>query len=127
MKIFITDIKDKILVREETVSAKKWELDTDEIKFLDGIALYAEFSRAGHEILVDVTVTMHREMVCCRCLDTFKQDDEFSFMLSYDSSECGAELDIDEDIREEVLLNWPMKTLCSDDCKGLDPNTGEKL
>lgn len=127
MKVFITDIKDDIYIAEELIEAKEWDLDTDELKFIGDIGLHAEFSRAGHEIIVDLIVKMRRQMTCCRCLEVFERDDDYAFMLSYDSTDCPYELDINEDIREEILLNWPMKCLCSDDCKGLDPNTGNKI
>lgn len=31
----------------------------------------------------------------------------------------GFDLDVDRLIYEEILVNWPMKVLCSDDCKGI--------
>ncbi|MDD5195443.1 MAG: DUF177 domain-containing protein, partial [Candidatus Omnitrophica bacterium] len=36
-------------------------------------------------------------------------------------------LTVDNDIREEVLLNFPMKVLCKPDCKGLCPGCGANL
>ena len=31
----------------------------------------------------------------------------------------GFDLDVDRLIYEEILVNWPMKVLCNDDCKGI--------
>ena len=36
----------------------------------------------------------------------------------------GAELDVDEPLREELLLAFPKKLLCSEDCPGLCPKCG---
>ena len=37
----------------------------------------------------------------------------------------GNELDIDEQLREEILLCFPQKILCSEDCPGLCPKCGK--
>ena len=37
----------------------------------------------------------------------------------------GKELDVDEQLREEILLCFPQKILCSDDCPGLCPKCGK--
>jgi uncharacterized protein len=39
----------------------------------------------------------------------------------------GAELDIDQIIYDEILINWPMKVLCREDCKGICRKCGTNL
>ncbi|MBO5882931.1 MAG: DUF177 domain-containing protein [Clostridia bacterium] len=39
----------------------------------------------------------------------------------------GIYLDVDEPLREELLLGFPNKLLCSDDCQGLCPKCGKPL
>jgi len=36
-------------------------------------------------------------------------------------------LDVSEDIRAEILLEFPMNLLCSDECRGLCPECGQNL
>ncbi len=40
---------------------------------------------------------------------------------------CGKELDIDEQLREELILSFPSKLLCDEDCPGLCPKCGKPL
>ncbi len=37
----------------------------------------------------------------------------------------GSELDVDEPLREELLLGFPSRLLCSEDCPGLCPHCGK--
>ncbi len=37
----------------------------------------------------------------------------------------GSELDVDEPLCEELMLGFPMRLLCSDDCPGLCPKCGK--
>ena len=37
------------------------------------------------------------------------------------------ELDVDRLIYDEILVNWPTKVLCQEDCKGLCPVCGQNL
>jgi len=37
----------------------------------------------------------------------------------------GSELDVDEALREELMLGFPMRLLCSEDCEGLCPMCGK--
>lgn len=47
-------------------------------------------------------------------------DDYFILLEDY-------QLDLDELFRENILLNFPSRTICSDDCKGLCMNCGADL
>ena len=39
----------------------------------------------------------------------------------------GYHLNVDELINNEILLNWPVKILCREDCKGICPVCGSNL
>ncbi|MFG6368716.1 MAG: DUF177 domain-containing protein [Lachnospiraceae bacterium] len=79
---------------------------------------------------------------CDRCL----RDVDYTFDLSFDSIAVspdyigddlededslefieGYHLNVDELINNELLLNWPMKILCKEDCKGICKICGKNL
>ena len=39
----------------------------------------------------------------------------------------GSNLDVDRLIYDEILVNWPMKVLCREDCKGICRKCGTNL
>ena len=39
----------------------------------------------------------------------------------------GFQLDIDKMVYDEILVNWPMKVLCREDCKGICKKCGTNL
>jgi uncharacterized protein len=53
---------------------------------------------------------------------SLNDDDNDSFILAE-----GSQLELDDIIREDFLLQLPVKFLCSEDCKGLCPNCGKDL
>lgn len=52
--------------------------------------------------------------------DRINELDETDYIIGY-------ELDVDKLIYGEILLNWPMKTLCRDACKGICNHCGMNL
>lgn len=127
MRVEIDRIKDIPLELEEEIDPSEWELDSFDVKFIKKILIKASFVRAGREILVDGTITTHRYITCSRCLKDSEKDTCQKFQLSYDSSLLKDFLEIDSDIREEILLRFPMKVLCKPDCKGLCSGCGVDL
>jgi uncharacterized protein len=127
VKIEVEKIKDKEIELEEDIPASSWDMDSFDIKFVDNIHLNCKFVRIGKEIVVDTQVITHRIITCSRCLEEVGQTVKQNFKLSYNVNECGDYLEIDNDIREEILLDFPMKVLCHQDCKGLCPRCGVNL
>ena len=78
---------------------------------------------------VDVTLSIP----CGRCLEEVptqicfdidkKLDIEDSVLIDDEMEEndylIGFELDVDKLVYAEILVNWPMKVLCKDDCEGI--------
>ena len=98
---------------------------------------------AGY-IRLTLTATLPFESVCARCLAPVRDEIELVFertvvaegAVSEETLEDkfdeyavlkGNALDVDEEIREELMLVLPMRVLCSPDCPGLCPKCGKPL
>lgn len=147
MKINIAQIpKDGLSLNlSETRDATSLDLNTPEINFISPIEISARVAKVSNMVLVNVKVTGLIESVCSRCLEEFKMDflKEFKFDYSINSvrdtklpqenkisngvKENEQFLDITDDIRQELILNYPMKLLCKEDCKGLCPVCSQNL
>ena len=96
--------------------------------------------------LVQATTSFTMELACDRCLKPVKYSMEieaeqevvspdYTEEMDEDSEQDnfmeGYQLKVDDLIYRDIVLNWPMKILCREDCKGIcricgkDLNTGE--
>ena len=127
MKIAIDKIKDEPIEISEDIPAKDWQMDSFDVEFTDNIHIDCKLRKISREILSEVEVTTHRDIICSRCLTQVNQAIKQDFKKSYNIDALKDYLDINSDIREEVLLNFPMKVLCKPDCKGICLNCGVNL
>ena len=119
MRITVREIGNEKIRIQEDIPASAWELDGNGITFVDSIHIDCECFRAGGEIMVEAKVETQSESVCSRCLKAVRQSKLQDFKCSYPVDVQETVLDLDKDIREEILLNFPIKVLCIPDCKGI--------
>lgn len=96
----------------------------------------------NRELLITGRSKMVFEIPCDRCLEPVKTEMVLDFSKNVDldvpdaeqSEELdetnyidGYELDAEQLLRNEVLIGWPTKILCSDDCKGICNVCGQNL
>ena len=98
-------------------------------------------NRDGSKLLITGTVDFAASIPCSRCLEEvptrihFDIEKEFRLENSVIHDEemeeidylIGFDLDIDRLIYGEILVNWPMKVLCREDCKGICKVCGMNL
>ena len=89
-----------------------------------------------HEgILVSADITAEASGECSRCLRDIVQpvEVEFQELFAYSSGEAfdyevhDDHVDLEPLIRDTVVLSLPFQPVCTPDCPGLDPETGERL
>jgi uncharacterized protein len=126
-----------------------WKTDFDEDRIVgleSPLSVRLKIYQTGEKIVVDGLLSARLLLRCDRCLETFIKDvtTDFRIYLSMFPFKGEAEvelsendlnldfiddnfLDSDQIIKEQLILNLPMKTLCTKDCKGLCPICGCNL
>jgi uncharacterized protein len=119
-------------------------LDEEHARLIEPPEVQGRLNRRSHEVQLRGTVRARAEVDCARCLQSVEMPIETSFDVKYISSDDyratetvelqeedlsvavfeDATIDIDELVREQVLLALPTRALCSEECKGLCPVCG---
>jgi len=117
-----------------------WRPDLDEDRILgleSPLSVKIRIYLAGRKIVVEGSLSTGLLLRCDRCLEPYSWDlsKDFRIYLSISPFEGdlgldfieGGLLDSDQIIKEQLILNVPMKTLCTTGCKGLCPICGCNL
>lgn len=119
--------KDQQYIGEEPVSILELEHDP----FIRGgspIRYDLTAQRLVNELLVRGTLEVEFTCLCSRCAELFQQPMRISpFVRAYALSAENESIDLTSDIREDILLSFPMNLVCSKDCRGLCPQCGANL
>lgn len=127
MKIEANKIPLEGLILEESLSAATLGLETEIIKFPGPIKIRAEVSRITNTVSVLLVLAGLMRIQCSRCLDDFPADFEKQLKLHYAVDKLQTAIELNQDIREEIILDYPLNPLCKPDCKGLCYKCGRDL
>lgn len=127
MKIYVNQIPFEGVTLEEDISASHLDLETEVVKLRGPVKARAEVSRITNAISARLKLNATLYSNCSRCLEEIKIDFNKEVNLNYPVDKAVQVIDLDPDIREEILIDYPMKPLCNPDCRGLCPKCGNKL
>lgn len=128
MEIDIRQLPDNQIVSlSEVIAPKDLDLDVEGISCISPVEIKADIIKIQDAVDIKVEVNAKALMRCSLCLS----DSEFivkkNFRLDYPIEKQEPVIDITEDIRQEVILDYPMKPLCKVSCKGLCSKCGKNL
>ena len=127
MKINLKSIQEyKNVVLEEDLDAEDMDLDTGVMRFPETLHLKAEFWKNGQDLTVQAHIEGERQFTCSLCLEEFNNVLEKDITLHYDIKGLDS-VTIDQDIRDEIILDNPILILCRPDCRGLCAFCGTNL
>jgi uncharacterized protein len=127
MKININKIALEGIVLDEEISPEGLDLETEIVKFNGPIKIRAEVSRITNAVTVSLSLNGSSRLICSRCLNDFEISLNKNLRLNYPADKSVPVIDLDPDIRQEIILDYPMKPLCKPNCKGLCPKCGKNL
>jgi uncharacterized protein len=142
MKILLSDITE-----EGLELAFEEALSLEPLKLRSPARVTLRIDKIGPEVFARGNVRTSMELQCGRCLRSFEKDVDLNVNVVYHPVEelkgeerheirddelemgfyQGDELDVRDLVTEQLLLNVPMKPLCSDSCKGICPDCGTDL
>ncbi|MGB8508548.1 MAG: DUF177 domain-containing protein [Pyrinomonadaceae bacterium] len=123
-------------------------LDDEDVRQCADAAVEGLASRKRDEVRLRGTIKAGVEVACDRCLTTINRPVEIEFDTTFVHASAanslgenvelqpddllldfyeGETLNVDDLVREQILLALPMHSLCNDECKGLCPDCGANL
>ncbi|MCQ9208249.1 MAG: DUF177 domain-containing protein [Omnitrophica bacterium] len=126
MKIYIEQIPDSGLELSETCQPENLDLNKADIRFSEPINLSVRATKGDNIVSINLKIDSTMHLNCSRCLE------EFIYPLSRNIDlnlliEDKKEIDITDNLREEIILSYPLKPLCQADCLGLCATCGQNL
>lgn len=128
MKIDVNQIPSEGLTLIEEATSLGLDLETGAIKFRSPIRITANVSKVSDVVRVNVTWDALMHTSCSRCLNEFEIDfKKNNIELNYPVDRSQPLIELNTDIRDEIILDYPVKPLCKPDCKGLCLKCGKNL
>lgn len=127
MKIVLQQIPLEGVAFEESIPASELELETDVVSCDSPVLVKARVSRITNAVTIHLEIETALKMLCSRCLRWFVVPYGKKLQLNYQTQKDDTVLDLNPDIRQEIFLDYPLKPLCVEECRGLCPGCGVNL
>lgn len=126
MKIYIDQIPESGLELTESCDPSILDLNRGDIRLTDSLRVFAQISKGINNLSVSLKVDTTMHLNCSRCLEEFTTPLSKKTKLNF-PIENKKTIDLADNLREEIMLEYPLKPLCSSDCLGLCPSCGKNL
>jgi uncharacterized protein len=128
MKIQMKDFRGDTVNQhyEEEMDPEDLDLDIGVMRFAEPVKVSADVWKGDDDLTVQVHLEGSRTFTCSLCLEEFNNPFEKDLTLHYDIKGLDG-VSIDSDVREEIILDHPIRILCRPDCRGLCPTCGANL
>lgn len=127
MKINVNQIPPEGMSVEENIPASGLGLEPDMVNIRGPVRISASVSRITNAVEIDLDINASAYTACSRCLNEIDFDLRKNLRLDYAVDKSVRYIDLGPQIREEVILEYPVKPLCKPDCLGLCPKCGKNL
>ena len=127
MKINVNSILPEGAHFSELISAGELDLATDLIKIKGPVKIDVEAARITNTVTARLSILAVLSVTCSRCLKQLERPLGKEVMLSYPVEKGMTVIDLSDDIREEIILDYPVRFLCKDNCQGLCLKCGKDL
>ena len=126
MKIQVNRIPEEGLNEHATYDPSTLDMDRQDIRLKDPFEVDAVVTKTDDELLVRVDIECPMRMECARCLEEFTSVLHTDAFFNYHVKPSDV-VDITDDVRQEIILGYPMIPVCRPDCRGLCRACGHNL
>jgi uncharacterized protein len=127
MKVEISRITSDGISIEDSLDAEELDLNTSEVKFVSPLKVNANIFKIKNVVSVELEIESCFHTSCSRCLKEIQLPLKRHLRLNYQVMNNQQFIELDEDIREDIILSYSLRYLCSPDCLGLCPKCGKNL
>jgi len=147
MRIDVSELELSPLRYSGELSQQELGFDPRDVLIRGKVRIDLLVEKRGYDVLVRGTLKAQAELSCSRCLEPVEVGIASDFDQLYESNAAhrltgeialqekdtdiaffsGNTIEINDIIREQVLLAVPMKPICREDCKGLCPHCGKNM
>jgi uncharacterized protein len=126
VKACVKEILSQGLDLEASISPQELALETPHVQYASNIHVRAHLTREKDIVTVGCSISTLEKLLCSRCLEffdrPFEKQAEFIYKINHEHT-----INLNENIKEAIILEYPIKQLCSDNCKGLCCKCGTNL
>lgn len=126
MKIHANRIPEEGLQQRETYDPAAMDMGREDIQPQPPFEVEAFVTKSEKELIVKADIRCPLRCVCARCLEDFTLPVATGAIFTY-QVEPSDVVDITDEVRQEILLAYPMIPVCKPDCKGLCAACGQNL
>ena len=126
MKIHVNRIPAEGLNEHAMYDPIPLDMDRADVQLTEPFEVKARIDKVDRELLVKVNIHAPVSMTCARCLTSFSSTLTASTLFSYRVHPTDV-VDITDDVRQEIILAYPLIPTCQPQCKGLCIVCGQNL
>jgi uncharacterized protein len=128
MKIDVTKLPEgREFALSETWDPQVFDLAAPGLAYTAPCKVDALVRKESGLALVRVSLQAALRLICARCFNELEAPLKKTFELAYPLDLAQKVIFLDDDIREELILSYPQKILCSQECRGLCVKCGADL
>jgi uncharacterized protein len=140
MKIQVGGLSEGVHAYNFRITAAELGLPTE---FPDGVEIKATLEKTSRQLLLRASVATTVEVSCDRCVALIREPLGSGYQMHYVWEETEAErtdpsevqvmlpgqtvIDLADDVRQTLLLAFPLKNVCREECRGLCSRCGKNL
>ena len=126
MKIHVNQVPAEGLREHAAYDPTTMDMDREDVRLTEPFDVDVFAVKVESELVVTIEVRCPLRLSCARCLEEFASVLTTEGLFSYKVQPSDA-VDITDDVRQEIILAYPMIPVCRPDCRGLCGVCGQNL